>query len=82
MTGVQTCALPISDQITADEGLSLAMMATLGKDALLLKTRNIDNFTLPVNNSKGSDGRAYVVPVDATRGVIEAFLQGQPFPQE
>lgn len=70
-----------ADQITADEGLSLAMMATLGKNALSLKTKSIDSFTLPVKNSKGSDGRAYVVPVDATRGVIEAFLQGQPFPR-
>jgi LCP family protein required for cell wall assembly len=70
-----------ADQITADEGLSLAMMASLGRDALTLKTKSIDAFTLPVKNSKGSDGRAYVVPVDATRGVIDAFLNGEPFPR-
>jgi LCP family protein required for cell wall assembly len=70
-----------ADQITADEGLSLAMMAGLGKDALTLRTRNIDNLTLPVKNFKGSDGRAYVVPVDAARAVIEAFLHGEPFPK-
>jgi LCP family protein required for cell wall assembly len=70
-----------ADQITADEGLSLAMMASLGKDALTLKTKSIDAYTLPVKNSKGSDGRAYVVPVDATRGVIDAFLNGEPFPR-
>jgi LCP family protein required for cell wall assembly len=69
-----------ADQITADEGLSLAMMASLGKDALTLKTKSIDNFTLPVKNSKGTDGRAYVVPIDTTRGVIDAFLNGDPFP--
>jgi LCP family protein required for cell wall assembly len=71
-----------ADQITADEGLSLSMMASLGKDALTLKTKNIDNFTLPVKNSKGSDGRAYVVPIDATQPAIDAFLNGRPFPQE
>lgn len=70
-----------ADQITADEGLSLAMMASLGKDALTLKTKSIDALTLPVKNSKGSDGRAYVVPIDATRGVIDAFLNGEPFPR-
>ena len=70
-----------ADQITADEGLSLAMMASLGKDALTLKTKSIDAFTLPVKNSKGSDGRAYVVPIDATRSVIDAFLNGEPFPR-
>ena len=71
-----------ADQITADEGLSLAMMAGLGKDALTLRTKTIDNLTLPVKNSKGSDGRAYVVPVDAARAVIDAFLEGRPFPRE
>jgi LCP family protein required for cell wall assembly len=70
-----------ADQITADEGLSLAMMASLGKDALTLKTKSIDALTLPVKNSKGNDGRAYVVPIDATRGVIDAFLNGEPFPR-
>ena len=58
------------------------MMASLGKDALTLKTKSIDNFTLPVKNSKGSDGRAYVVPIDATPDVIEAFLNGDPFPSD
>lgn len=70
-----------ADQITADEGLSLAMMAGLGKDALTLKSKHIDNMTLPVKNSKGSDGRAYVVPIDATQAVIDAFLNGEPFPR-
>jgi len=69
-----------ADQITADEGLTLARMADLGKDALSLDTRSIDAATLPVKNSKGSDGRAYVVPVDATQSYIDAFLAGSPFP--
>lgn len=71
-----------ADQITADEGLSLAIMADLGRDALTLKSKNIDNATLPVRNSQGSDGRAYVVPTDAAQGVIDAFLAGVPFPAE
>jgi LCP family protein required for cell wall assembly len=70
-----------ADQITADEGLSLALMADLGRDALTLKSKNIDNITLPVKNSMGSDGRAYVVPIDAAQGVINAFLAGEPFPR-
>jgi anionic cell wall polymer biosynthesis LytR-Cps2A-Psr (LCP) family protein len=70
-----------ADQITADEGLSLAMMTDLGKDALTLRSKNIDNATLPVKNSKGSDGRAYVVPTDAAQAVIDAFLNGEPFPE-
>ncbi len=71
-----------ADQITADEGLNLALMADLGRDALTLESRDIDNATLPVKNSKGSDGRAYVVPTDATQAVIDAFLAGEPFPTE
>lgn len=70
-----------ADQITADEGVSIALIASLGKQALSMNTRDIDNITLPVKNSKGSDGRAYVVPVDATRAVIDAFLTGIPFPR-
>jgi LCP family protein required for cell wall assembly len=69
-----------ADQITADEGLNLGRMADLGRDALSLRSRSIDAITLPVKNSKGSDGRAYVVPVDTTQAVINAFLSGDPFP--
>lgn len=71
-----------ADQITADEGLSLGLMADLARDALTLESKNIDNATLPVRNSKGSDGRAYVVPTDATQPVIDAFLAGEPFPAD
>ena len=69
-----------ADQITADEGLTLGRMADLGKDALTLPSRQIDSATLPVKNSKGSDGRAYVVPVDSTQSYIDAFIAGNPFP--
>ncbi len=67
-----------ADQITADEGLSLGLMADLGRRALALDSRSIDAATLPVKNEAGEDGRSYVVPVEATRTMIEAFLAGQP----
>lgn len=69
-----------ADQITADEALTLARMADIGKDALTLDTRSIDSATLPVQNSTGDDGRAYVVPVDQTQSFIDAFIAGDPFP--
>lgn len=67
-----------ASQIKADEGLTLGLMADLGRKALTIDSRSIDARTLPVKNSTGSDGRAYVVPVDETRGVINAFMAGQP----
>ncbi len=70
----------VADNITADEGLSLALMADLGRSALSLGTSNIDRVTLPVKNSKGSDGRAYVVPTEDAAAVLEAFNDGLPFP--
>ena len=70
-----------ADQITADEGVSIALMATLGKEALSMNSRDIDNMTLPVKNFKGNDGRAYVVPVDATQAILDAFIEGLPFPR-
>ncbi len=71
-----------ADQITADEGLTLARMADLGRDALSLRTRNVEAATLPVRNHQGSDGRAYVVPTDETQAYIDAFRAGQTFPSE
>ncbi len=70
----------VADNITADEGLSLALMADLGRSALTLRAANIDRITLPVENSKGSDGRAYVVPTEEAPAVLEAFLEALPFP--
>lgn len=67
-----------ADQITADEGLTLGLMADLGRQALTIDSRNIDAATIPVKNSAGADGRSYVVPVDATRPMIDAFLAGRP----
>lgn len=77
-----TSFLPtFADQITADEGLTLGVMADLGRAALSLDTKSIQAATLPVKNSSGDDGRSYVVPVDATQGYIDAFLAGEAFPQ-
>ena len=67
-----------ADRITADEGLSLGLMAGLGQKVLTLDSRAIDAATLPVMNQTGEDGRAYVVPVDGTSTMIDAFLAGQP----
>ena len=67
-----------ADQITADEGLTLALMAQLGREVLTMDSRGIDAVTLPVKYLKGDDGRSYVVPVDATRIVLDAFMDGTP----
>ncbi len=67
-----------ADQITADEGLTLGLMAQLGRQALSMRSRNIDAMTLPVKYQPGEDGRSYVVPIDATSTVIKAFLAGEP----
>lgn len=69
-----------ADQIRADDGLSLAKMASIGKDALGLRSKTIESATLPVKNSKGDDGRAYVVPIESAQAYIDAFMAGQPFP--
>jgi LCP family protein required for cell wall assembly len=65
-------------QITADEGLTLALMAQLGRDVLSMDSKHIDARTLPVKTALGEDGRSYVVPIDDTRLVLEAFLAGAP----
>jgi LCP family protein required for cell wall assembly len=65
-------------QITADEGLTLALMAQLGRDVLSTESKYIDARTLPIKYEQGVDGRSYVVPVDATRAVLDAFLAGTP----
>lgn len=69
-----------ADNIKADEGLSLGLMTDLGRAALGLRSANIDRITLPVKNSKGSDGRAYVIPTEAAAAVIAAFKAGDPYP--
>ena len=53
-------------------------MANLGREVISTDSRNIDALTLPVKYEKGDDGRSYVVPIDATRTVLEAFMAGSP----
>jgi LCP family protein required for cell wall assembly len=72
----------LADNITADEGLGLGLIADLGRSALGLRTGDIERATLPVENYKGSDGRAYVVPTDGADAVIQAFLDGDPYPAD
>lgn len=69
-----------ADQITADEGLGLGLMTELGRAALGLRSGDIERATLPVENHKGDDGRAYVIPTDAAPAVIAAFIAGDPYP--
>jgi len=69
-----------AENITADEGLSLGLITELGRTALGLSSGSVERITLPVKNSKGSDGRAYVVPTEAAAGVIAAFKAGDPYP--
>ncbi len=70
----------LADNITADEALSLGLMADLGRNALTLRSGSIERATLPVKNHKGSDGRSYVVPTEEADAVIAAFLVGDPYP--
>jgi len=69
-----------AENITADEGLSLGLMTDLGRAALGMSTGNIERITLPVKNSKGSDGRSYVIQTEDAAGVIAAFKVGDPYP--
>jgi len=70
-----------ADQITADEGLSIGLMADLARAALSLRSAGIESATLPVKSSRGDDGRSYVVPIDGAHALLDAFAAGEPFPQ-
>ena len=69
-----------AENITADEGLSLGLITDLGRAALGLSSGGIERITLPVKNSQGSDGRAYVIMTDDAAAVIAAFKAGDPYP--
>lgn len=75
-------ASTLAEQIKADEGFTVQVMVDLGRTALGLSSSEIETRTLPVKNQT-EDGRAYVVPIepDAT-AVVDAFLAGEPFPDE
>jgi hypothetical protein len=40
---------------------------------------DIERATLPVMNSKGDDGRSYVVPTEDAAAVLEAFLTAEAY---
>jgi LCP family protein required for cell wall assembly len=70
----------LADNITADETLSLGLMAELGRSGLTLRSGDIERATLPVRNHKGGDGRSYVIPTEDAGAVIAAFLVGATYP--
>lgn len=71
-----------ADQVTADAGLSLGLMADLARSSLAMRSGDIEEMTLPVESSAGSDGRSYVVPIQPQAdGVLAAFRDGEPFPE-
>lgn len=69
-----------AEQIRADEGLSLGLMADLGRNALGMRSGDIESATLPVKSSRGDDGRSYVVLIDGAQAMLDAFAAGAPFP--
>lgn len=69
-----------AEQITADEGLSLGVIADLGRSVLGMQSGGIEAMTLPVDIAT-IDGVSYVVDNDATQPVINAFLAGDPYPE-
>lgn len=69
-----------ADQITADEGLGLGLMTDLARQALGMRSAQIESATLPVRGTSGDDGRSYVVPTDEAPAVIQAFLDSAAFP--
>lgn len=67
-----------AEQIRADSGLSVAVMADLGRSALGLSGERIDTATLPVRFTN-EGGVSYVVPDEpAASSVIDNFLNGRP----
>ncbi|GMQ86570.1 MAG: hypothetical protein BMS9Abin07_2154 [Acidimicrobiia bacterium] len=70
----------LADNITADESLSLGLIADLGRSALSLRSGDIERATLPVKLYSGSDGRSYVIPTEEAAAVIAAFRAGEPYP--
>ncbi len=74
-------ASSFADQIRADSGVSVAVIAELGRAALGVRGDDIETRTLPVTISNEGDV-SYVVPVDPAGEVIAAFNAGRPFPPE
>lgn len=75
-------ASSFAEQITADAGMSVAVLVELGASALRLNGSEIDVRTLPVVISN-EGGVSYVVRTEPSSGnVIAAFTTGTPFPAD
>lgn len=75
-------ASTFASQITADEGLTTGAIVDLGRAAMALDMANIQRATLPVRISE-EGGVSYVVAKPGQAGaLLEAFVNGAPFPTE
>jgi len=75
-------ATTFAEQITADSGITAGLILDLGRAALGLDLQDIDRTTLPVTITE-EGGVSYVVPRPAQSAlVLEAFVNGTPFPVE
>jgi LCP family protein required for cell wall assembly len=70
----------LTDQITADEGLTAGVLLEVGREAMDLRSGQLETATLPVRTS--NEERSYVVPIEPDAAVLlDAFRNGKPFPE-
>ncbi len=70
----------LTDQITADEGLTAGVLLELGRDAMALRSGQLETATLPVRTS--NEERSYVVPIEPNAAVLlDAFRNGRSYPE-
>jgi anionic cell wall polymer biosynthesis LytR-Cps2A-Psr (LCP) family protein len=73
-------ATTFAGQITADSGVTAGLILDLGRAGLSLDLTDIDRATLPVTITE-EGGVSYVVAQPAPSAlVLEAFVNGTPFP--
>lgn len=69
----------LTDQITADEGLTAGVLFELGRAALDLRAGQLETATLPVRIS--NEERSYVIPIEPAAAVLlDSFRNAKPFP--
>ncbi len=70
----------LTDQITADEGLTTSVLLEVGRAALDLRSGQLETATLPVRIS--NEERSYVVRVEPEAAVLlDSFRNAKPFPE-
>jgi LCP family protein required for cell wall assembly len=70
----------LTDQITADEGLTAGLLLELGRNAMALRSGQLETATLPVRYS--NEERAYVIPIEPNAAVLlDAFRNGRAYPE-